>query len=340
MKSKKGIAIVFSVVFISSIWLTGCSKNQVKNEDEITVFRYGYTATNSDVLSGLAGIAVQEGYFEEEFKEINVEFQGIPFVKAGPAINSALISGELEAAGLGDVPAIVAKAQGGSTTLVNIQPSEYSTHLIVAKDSDVMEVKDLKGKKVAVQTGSYMQRILYQIFEKNGIDVSEVELLNMSEVEAATAIVAGSIDATAVTEMKGIKLEQDGNARLLYDTEGEPNMQRLSAYVVRSDFAKEHPEVVTAYFKALIRAQEYAQEHPEDLRDLYIKSGLEESIVDLTYPEVSDYIAITGTTEENKDIMQNVITFLKNNELITSDVDLSAWFDDSFYKQAKSEVDN
>lgn len=76
------------------------------------------------------------------------------------------------------------------------------------------------------------------------------------------------------------------------------------------------------------------------LRDLYIKSGLEESIVDLTYPEVSDYIAITGTTEENKDIMQNVITFLKNNELITSDVDLSAWFDDSFYKQAKSEVDN
>ena len=340
MKSKKGNAIVLSVVLILSIWLTGCSKNQVKNEDEITVFRYGYTATNSDVLSGLAGIAVQEGYFEEEFKDINVEFQAIPFVKAGPAINSALVSGELEAAGLGDVPAIVAKAQGGGTTLVDIQPSEYSTHLIVANDSDVVEVKDLKGKKVAVQTGSYMQRILYQIFEKNGLDVSEVELLNMSEVEAATAIVAGSIDATAVTEMKGIKLEQDGNARLLYDTEGEPNMQRLSAYVVRSDFAKEHPEVVTAYFKALIRAQEYAQEHPEDLRDLYIKSGLEESIVDLTYPEVSDYIAITGTTEENKDIMQNVITFLKNNELITSDVDLSAWFDDSFYEQAKSEVDN
>lgn len=302
------------------------------------VFRYGYTATNSDVLPGLNGIALEQGYFKEELSKENAEFKAIPFVKAGPAINAALASGGLEAAGLGDVPAIVAKSQGSDTMAIDIQPSDYSTHLIISKKSGLKKVEDLKGKKVAVQSGSYMQRILYQILEKHGLSAEDVKLVNMSEVDAANAVEAGSVDATAVTEMKGIKLEQGKNVELLYDTEGVTELERTSVTLVRSKFAKEHPKVVVAYLRALIRAQEYAKKHPEDLRKLYIKSGIEEKIVDLTYPKLTDYNSIVGTTGETKKVFEGVITFLKENGLIKKDVDLNQWYDGNFYEKAKKEL--
>lgn len=339
---KKGInrILIAGVVLVVNLLFAACGAKHDKasQKEEKVIFRYGYTATNSNVLSGLDGIAEEQGYFKEELGKENAEFKAVPFVKAGPAINSALASGELDSGTLGDVPAIVAKSQGAETTAVDIQDSDYSTHLVVSKNSGVKQVKDLKGKKVAVQTGSYMQRILFQILEKNGLSSKDVQLVNMSEVDAANAIEAGSIDATAVTEMKGYKLEQGKNVEVLYDTKGDQDLARTSATLVSNKFAKEHPEVVTAYFRALIRAQKYAKKHPEDLRKLYIKSGLEEKIVDLTYPKLTDYKSITGTTEENKKVFEEVITFLKDNKLIKKSIDLNTWFDGSFYENAKKEV--
>lgn len=336
-KIKISIKALVSIVIVVSL-LTSCTNSRKKEAETSTKqieFRYGYTATNSDVLSGLNGIALKQGYFDEEFKEVNAVFKPIPFVKAGPAINSALASGEIEAGGLGDVPAIIAKAQNSNTTLIDVQPADYSTHLVVSNDSGITKVSELKGKKVAVQTGSYMQRILFQIFEKNGVLVSDVELVNMSEVDAATAIASGSVDATAVTELKGVKLEKADSAKLIFDTAGSEELLQQGVVVTRTDFAEDHPEVITAYFKALIRAQDYAKEHPEDLRELYIESGIEESILDTAYPELSDYRAITGTTDESIKRMENVVTFLKENDLITGDVKINDWYNKSFYDNAK-----
>lgn len=337
MKNKKVKKILLSTLMLTTIVLSACGKIEVSKTSSGPIqFRYGYTATNSDVLPGLTGIAAQQGYFTEEFLKVNAEFEAIPFVKAGPAINSALAGGELEAGGLGDVPSIVAKAQGIHTTLIDVQPSDYSTHLIVSKNSNITQVSQLKGKKVAVQTGSYMQRILYQIFEKNGLSPSDVEIVNMSEVDAASAIASGSIDATAVTELKGVKLELAGSVELIYDTAGNDEIIQQSAQVVRTDFAKEHPEVVTAYFKALIRAQEYAKEHPEDLRELYIKSGIEENVIDTAYPSLEAYSSLAGSSDTSLKTMETVVNFLKTNNLITNDVNIKDWYDGSFYNNAKN----
>lgn len=336
MKKIKWKIAIFGAIILSFGLFTGCGNKAVSETSTKPIeFRYGYTATNSDVLSGLNGIAMKQGYFEEEFKNVNTEFKPIPFVKAGPAINSALAGGELEAGGLGDVPAIVAKAQKSNTTLINVQPSDYSTHLIVSKNSNITKVSELKGKKVAVQVGSYMQRILFQILEKNGLSPSDVELVNMSEVDASSAIASGSIDATAVTELKGVKLEKAGNINLIFDTAGDEELIQQTASVVRTDFAKAHPEVIKAYFKALIRAEEYAKNHPDDLRSLYIESGIEADILDTAYPNLSDYKALTGTTDQSLKAMENTVSFLKTNNLITGDVNIKEWYDESFYNNAK-----
>lgn len=336
------IGVVGIVAVMLAIGTVGCDSNPTSesnssndNNAETRVLRYGYTAANSDVLTGLQGIALEQGYFEEELGKVNTTFEAVPFAKAGPAINQALISEELDMGNLGDVPSAVAKAGGAETVLVDAQFSDYSTHLVVRSDLNITSVKELKGLKVAVQTGSYMQRILYQILEANGLSADDVELVDMSEVDAANAIAAGSIDATAVSELKGVTLENNGNATLLYDTEGNFEQARIVTWVVRSEYAEENADILTAYFKALLRAQEYVQEHPEDLRQLYIDAGTDEEILDQVYPKLTDYSSEVGATDETLVNYQTVADFLLSNSLIDSELKITDWYNGSFYEDAQ-----
>ena len=347
MKKINSVKSVFmaAVIALGSV-LTGCgaadtAENTSDTEaasSEVVTLRMGYPATSSDVLQGLNGIAVAQGYFDEELSKVNAKIETIPFAKAGPAINAALEGGELDGAvRIGDVPSIVAKASGSDTTLIDIQPLDYSTVVITRKDLGVTEVSELKGKKVAVQTSSYMQRILYQILAANGLSPEDVELVNMSEVEAATAVAAGSIDATAVTELKAAKLILDDSVNAIFDTDGKSEMIGLSSTIVRTEFAKAHPEVIEAYFTALLRAQDYAAEHPEDLRAICVESGLEEEVVKYVYPTDEDFGRTVGTNDETKKNFITVIDFLSDNQIISNKVDFDTWFDGSYYEKAYEE---
>lgn len=310
-------------------------------KEKNVVFRLGYPATSSDVVQGLPGIALKQNYFEEEFSKIGVKFEAVPFVKAGPAINAAMASGEVEGAlRMGDVPAIVAKSSGAETTLVDIQPLDYDMHLVVRKDLKLNSVADLKGKKVAVQTSSYMQRILYQIFDANGLSPEDVEIVNMSETDAANAIAAGTIDATPVTELKAAKLVLNDSVYTLFETSKNPEMAGMLTTIINTSFAKEHSEVIKAYFKALLKAQDYAVKHPEDLRALCVESGIEEKVVDWAYPSVEDFGNTIGTSEETKEYLRKVIKFLTENKIINSEVNLDEWFDGSYYKEALEEYNS
>lgn len=342
---KKFVKVIGAVALaaVMSFQLVGCGKSSEGEKSaessnssttETRVLRYGYTAANSDVLSGLSGIALSQGYFDEELGKVNATFEAVPFAKAGPAINQALASNELDIGNLGDVPSVVAKASGADTVLIDAQYSDYSTHLVIRNGLDITEVSQLKGKKVAVQTGSYMQRILYQILQKNGLSPDDVELVDMSEVDAANAISGGSIDATAVSEMKGVTLESQNSAKLLLDTEGDDEVTRITTWVARTEYAEENGDIITAYFKALERAQEYAQENPDELRQLYIDAGTSAEIVDAVYPDASSYCTTVGITDDLLENYQAVSDFLLDNGLITEELKISDWYDGSFYQDS------
>lgn len=312
------------------------SKKQANSSDEEITLRFGHTATNSDGLVGLVGAAKELGYMEEELSKVNAKFENIPFVKAGPAINSALASDELDLATLGDVPAVLAKAQGADTVLLDVFYNDYRTDLVIRKDLDIKDVKELKGKKVAVQTGSYMQRILYQILEEAGLTAEDIEIVNMSEVDAATAIAAGSIDASPVTSVKGSKLSLAGDAKILYTTRGDNKKAALSVIIGRSKFTEEHPEVVEAFFKALIRASEATKTDRSVLRELYINSGIEADVIDDAFKAPEDYNNTVGSSEELLDNYQFVSDFLKENGFANEAVNIREWYNSSFYENAKS----
>ena len=103
---------------------------------------------------------------------------------------------------------------------------------------------------------------------------------------------------------------------------------------LRTDYAEAHPEVIQAYFTALLRAQDYAAEHPEDLRALCVESGIEEEVVRYVYHSDDDFGRTTGTTDETKENFKAVIDFLSDNDITSNEVDFDSWFDESYYEKA------
>ncbi len=299
--------------------------------------RYGFVDQGSGVATGVIGIAQEQGYFEEELSKVNAKIEILPFTGAGPAINAALASKSLDAGGIGDVPALVSKASGVDTVLVGGYLADAPTYLVAQPDKGYKSIKDLKGKRVATQIGSYMQRVLYLMLEDAGLKVSDIQFVNMTAKDAVSALASKSVDGIVVSGTQAHTLASQGLGELIGGTEGHPDWLNSTATIFNASFVKENPEVVKAFLKALVRGKEYAEKNPGDLRTLLIKSGTPEKVLDLVYPELTNYSAEIEATQDVLNSLKSVAQFLSDNKLADKVVDVDAWYDPGFFNDAVKE---
>ena len=81
------------VLIIALLTLVSCG-NSSKTSDK-KVLRIGYPGTQS-ALAGVAGIAQEKGYIDAYLKELGYSVEYISFPSAGPGVNEALASNEID----------------------------------------------------------------------------------------------------------------------------------------------------------------------------------------------------------------------------------------------------
>ena len=65
---------------------------------------------------------------------------------------------------------------------------------IAGKNSGIHSAKDLTGKKIAVNFGSSTHGALMLYLKKNGLDVQQVQLMNLNSSDMPEALATGQID--------------------------------------------------------------------------------------------------------------------------------------------------
>ena len=65
------------------------------------------------------------------------------------------------------------------------------------KNSGIHTAKDLTGKKIAVNFGSSTHGALMLYLKKNGLDVQQVQLMNLNSSDMPEALATGQIDVAA-----------------------------------------------------------------------------------------------------------------------------------------------
>ena len=168
-------------------------------------------------------IPVYVGLAKGMWKEEGVELVSRVFEGGGPMVQ-AMVAGQLPI-GTGGISTLVNARAGGLKVkyiaTVEGMPTGWG---IVAIDPALKSVKDLKGKKVAVNEGSVSQFFLNVVLKENGLTQKDVEIVNMKQGDAGAAFVAEKADAAVTWEPWLTKSKAAPHGQILIDSSKFPGL--------------------------------------------------------------------------------------------------------------------
>lgn len=143
-------------------------------------------------------LAKSRGTLEKALAEkgIKVEWAG-PFPAAAPAFE-ALNAGSIDITAGSSTSAIAALSAKIPLVIFAYQKMSPGAEGIVVKtDSGIASIKDLAGKKVAVNRGGTGEYLLMQGLQTNGVDPKSVERVYLSPSDSGPSFTQGHVDAWA-----------------------------------------------------------------------------------------------------------------------------------------------
>ena len=232
----------------ASVWGIGV---RAQSRDTLKELRIGYQKAAVNLV-----ILKQQGALEKRFPNAKVQWIEFP---AGPQLLEALSAGSLEFGLTGDSPPVFAQAAGKDLLYVGAEPAKpESSAIVVANDSPIKTLADLKGKKVALQKGSSAHYLLVRAVEKAGLQWSDIQPIYLAPADARAAFERKAVDAWAIWDPFYAAVELALKPRVL--TTGRGLSSNNSFYLASRPFATQHPQAVAVLFDELTRADRLAQQ--------------------------------------------------------------------------------
>jgi sulfonate transport system substrate-binding protein len=179
--------------------------------------------------------------------------------------NEGLRSKALDVGSTAGSAALVARANGSPIKAVDLFAGGEWTALVVAKDSPINSVADLKGKKVAVTKGTDPYFFLLQSLATAGLSPSDIEIVNLQHADGKTALERGNVDAWSGLDPFIAQTIQQSGSRFIYRN---PSFNSYGFVDAREDFISAHPEAVQAVVDSYEEARKWAKTHPDQLAAL------------------------------------------------------------------------
>jgi len=218
-------------------------------------------------------IARAAGLLDPIEKKHNVKIVFRSFSYGAPE-NQALAAGELQIASAGMGPAIVAAARLPAKLLaISILDQ---TAILVPKDSDIKEVKDLKDKNIAYPgKGSQQYPLLVKALADAGLKISDVNLFKTKGSDVPTLLGNKTVDAGITWDPHLSKALAAGHSKVLL---GSAKILPIknghyigNGVYAREDFIAKSPELVQDLITAIVKAIDIIQKDPDKAIDMWVE---------------------------------------------------------------------
>lgn len=321
---KKAAACVMAVVMAGSVF-AGCGKkdssSQKSSSKEVTTVTIGTQEMPND-----EGIAKAKDLLE---KNMGVKVKLVKF-SSGKDVNNALKAKSIDFGLEGSTVSSLALSSGIPIKVIWIHEVLGDIEsLAVRKKDNIKSIKDLKDKKIAVPFATTSHYCLLRYLSAQGMSEKDVTLLDMDPNSAYAAWKRGDIDAAWIWQPALQNVLNDGGEILVSNGDAaKEGYMTANVEVVREDFAKEHPDLVQKYVKAMMEAQKYYKDNKEDAVSALAKQ-LEISTSDVTtqiagaaWPSAKEQISSKyfGTSDKIGALADNLLDtakFLKDQKNIT-----------------------
>lgn len=306
-------------------------------EDKPAVLRIGTTAPGH--LKFI--LARHNGDFEKEFAKDGIKVELVAFTNGGGEALTALATGAIEVTYTGNNPALRAAAKGADVHAIGLSSftRNSSTTIIVAKDSPIRTLEDLKGKKVAYLPGTVRHSVFSKALKLVNLTTDDVESLNLDFAASGPALIRGDIDAIVESDSSTSKLIESGEARLILDSNKYPEWSAPYIISVNGEFLRKYPDIVKRLLKVDIQLARWADAHPEETVKIFVdETKTSEKSVRETYAG-GKFFQDPKITPEAIQALKEEEAFMKEAKLLKGAVNYDTWIDTTQLDAAYKEVD-
>lgn len=180
-------------------------------------------------------IAIDKDWFKEAGVDVN--FQWFDY----SASLDAYTAGKLDAVGTTNGDALVTGASGRKSIIILVNDYSDGNDMIIAVPG-VTSLRELKGKKIAVETGLVDHLMLLTALEKVGLSEKDVTLVNTKTNETPQVLASGDVTAIAAWQpSSGQALRELPGAKAIFTSREVPGLI-YDVLAVSPESLKEHKE--------------------------------------------------------------------------------------------------
>lgn len=216
-------------------------------------------------------LAKSRGTLEKALAEkgIKVEWAG-PFPAAAPAFE-ALNAGSIDITAGSSTSAIAALSAKIPLVIFAYQKmSPGAEGIVVKKDSGIASIKDLAGKKVAVNRGGTGEYLLMQGLQTNGVDPKSVERVYLSPSDSGPSFTQGHVDAWATWDPFLTIAETAYEGKMVADGAAIKSDNAV-VLVASKEFAKSKADQLQFVFDVIKSENAWAVANKEEAGTVWVK---------------------------------------------------------------------
>ncbi len=233
---------------------------------------------------------------------------------------------------------IIGNAKGGLVAIALIEHVGKTARVTTRKDLNITKVEELRGLKIANQTGSSVGNVFVDtIMPQHGLKKGDYQEVRMDVNNMVAALAAKTVDAMVNVEPYNVIAVADGIGSDLIDFSGVDPMPVFMA--ATPEFVQQKPDTVIAYLKAWLDVAQDFKNNPKKVADViygfYADKGYKISL-DVFATALSRVEVSPGFPGDLKPYMQEQAEILLKDKKIDAIPDWTKALRPDFMERARS----
>jgi len=218
----------------------------------------------ASLLTSPVWIAENKGYFQEEGLNVKIK----EFGSGRTALATMLNEGNLDMVTVAQTPVMFNSFNRSDYAIIAAMVySDNDVKILARQDKGIKSPSDLSGKRVGITKGSTGHFFLGLFLAYNGLELSEVQTIDLEAPDLPGALAEGRVDAISTWEPHILNARSLlGEKALLLPSEGV--FREDFYFVANKDFIENNPQVLRSFLKAIEKGEEFIQKNREESIDI------------------------------------------------------------------------
>ena len=294
--ARAGLIFVGLLATLASAW--SCSGKP-------STLTIGITSNEVNTLILVAG---SQGYFTSN--NLIVTIKTYP---SGKGALDGLLNHEVDIATGSEYAFAGNVLDGKNVHMMGVISKSIGEYLVARTDKGINSIQHVKGKKIGVPLKSRPEFALGRFLYLQGIDPSEVTLVNVGVDQSANALANGDVDAVATWQPYIDRImDRLGGQVVNWPVQGgQPSYNGVMSL---DTFTADHHDTVVRFLKALHQAETYTVEQPAEARAIVQKKlNYDAAYMASVWPDFQfslslDQSLITALEDEARWMIKNKLT--------------------------------